>query len=290
MIMVGPVAVLPDLPGAGFGKALVTASLTAIDPRAPLPQVMIGDADYCGRFFGFSAASTAGWKLPGPWEPARLLCRTANSAVLPPRACSALGAADLIWHRNPVPYVPPRTSPPSHSPNWPRRWRRAACLRSTPGARQTPGESHMRITADGTWFHEGGRINRPAMVRAFSALLTRDAAGQHWLVTPSKSSASKWKTPPSSRPTWRCARTPKAARSSPFASNTDDVVIAGPDHPLRAAGSAETPACYLAVRHGTEARLNRSTYGQLIDHALSVSSPEALSARSMGARFSLLPA
>ncbi|KUR70110.1 GCN5 family acetyltransferase [Novosphingobium fuchskuhlense] len=83
MIMVGPVAVLPGLQGKGYGKALVTASLTAIDPRAPLPQVMIGDADYYGRFFGFSAAHTGGWKLPGPWEPARLLCRTANPAVLP---------------------------------------------------------------------------------------------------------------------------------------------------------------------------------------------------------------
>jgi len=83
MIMVGPVAVLPGLQGTGFGKALVTASLTAIDPRAPLPQVMIGDADYYGRFFGFSAAHTGGWKLPGAWDPARLLCRTANPAVLP---------------------------------------------------------------------------------------------------------------------------------------------------------------------------------------------------------------
>jgi len=84
MIMVGPVAVLPDLQGAGFGKALVTAALTAIDPRAPLPQVMIGDADYYGRFFGFSSAHTGGWKLPGPWEAARLLCRTANPGVLAP--------------------------------------------------------------------------------------------------------------------------------------------------------------------------------------------------------------
>ncbi len=83
MIMVGPVAVLPGLQGKGYGKALVTASLTAIDPRAPLPQVMIGDLDYYGRFFGFSAANTGGWKLPGPWDPARLLCRTANPAVLP---------------------------------------------------------------------------------------------------------------------------------------------------------------------------------------------------------------
>lgn len=83
MIMVGPVAVLPHLQGEGFGKALMTASLTAIDPRAPLPQVLIGDPEYYERFFGFSNAHTAGWKLPGPFEQRRLLCRTANPAVLP---------------------------------------------------------------------------------------------------------------------------------------------------------------------------------------------------------------
>ena len=83
MIMVGPVAVLPHLQGQGFGKALMTAVLTAIDPRAPLPQVLIGDPDYYGRFFGFSNAQTGGWQLPGPFEQSRLLCRTANPAVLP---------------------------------------------------------------------------------------------------------------------------------------------------------------------------------------------------------------
>lgn len=83
MIMVGPVAVLPGLQGKGYGKALMTAALTAIDPRAPLPQVMIGDPEYYERFFGFSNAHTGGWKLPGPFEQRRLLCRTANTAVLP---------------------------------------------------------------------------------------------------------------------------------------------------------------------------------------------------------------
>ncbi|WP_408590450.1 GNAT family N-acetyltransferase [Novosphingobium sp.] len=83
LIMVGPVAVLPHAQGLGYGQALMTASLTVIDPRAPLPQVLIGDPEYYGRFFGFSAAHTAGWTLPGPWAPERLLCRTANPAVLP---------------------------------------------------------------------------------------------------------------------------------------------------------------------------------------------------------------
>jgi len=82
MIMVGPVAVLPEHQGEGYGKALMTACLAAIDPRAPLPQVMIGDPEYYGRW-GFTSEGTAGWSLPGPYDKHRLLVRTANRAVLP---------------------------------------------------------------------------------------------------------------------------------------------------------------------------------------------------------------
>jgi predicted N-acetyltransferase YhbS len=83
MIMVGPVAVLPEHQGAGFGKALMTASLAALSPQAPLPQVMIGDPEYYGRFWGFSNAHTGGWQLPGPFDQHRLLARCVNPAVLP---------------------------------------------------------------------------------------------------------------------------------------------------------------------------------------------------------------
>lgn len=83
MIMVGPVAVLPDRQGQGFGKALMSASMACIDDRAPLPQVMIGDPEYYGRFWGFSNVPTAGWSLPGPFEPRRLLVRCHNPSVLP---------------------------------------------------------------------------------------------------------------------------------------------------------------------------------------------------------------
>jgi predicted N-acetyltransferase YhbS len=83
MIMVGPVAVLPAAQGQGYGKALVTAALSAISPQAALPQVMIGDPDYYGRFWDFTNAHTGGWDLPGPFAPERLLVRCANPAVLP---------------------------------------------------------------------------------------------------------------------------------------------------------------------------------------------------------------
>lgn len=82
MLMVGPVAVMPGRQGEGYGKALITAALGAIDPRAALPQVLIGDEAYYGAW-GFAVAPTAAWHCPGPWDPARLLVRTDNAAVLP---------------------------------------------------------------------------------------------------------------------------------------------------------------------------------------------------------------
>ncbi|VWX59889.1 GNAT family N-acetyltransferase [Sphingorhabdus sp. 109] len=83
MIMVGPVAVYPDFQREGIGRAMMTALLQEIQPNDPLPLVMIGDPEYYERFFGFSAEKTAGWTLPGPWEPSRLLVRCNPAQTLP---------------------------------------------------------------------------------------------------------------------------------------------------------------------------------------------------------------
>ncbi|MFV0643744.1 MAG: GNAT family N-acetyltransferase [Sphingomonadaceae bacterium] len=87
LLMVGPVAVAPARQNQGYGKALMTASLEAIENIArsappALPQIMIGDAEYYGQW-GFSADHTAGWRCPGPWENDRLLVRHAFPALLP---------------------------------------------------------------------------------------------------------------------------------------------------------------------------------------------------------------
>ena len=83
LVMVGPVAVLPERQGEGFGRALMAAQREALgEGEQALPQVLIGDEPYYRRF-GYTAAWTGGWTLPGPYDPARLLVRAANPAVLP---------------------------------------------------------------------------------------------------------------------------------------------------------------------------------------------------------------
>jgi len=144
------------------------------------------------------------------------------------------------------------------------------------------GDSLMRIAADGRWFHDGGEITRPAMIRAFSSLLRRDEDGQHWLVTPQEMLAIAVDDA-----AFIATDMTQQGDSLAFRLNTDDTVIAGPDHPLTARGDPDVPALYLAVRHGCEARLNRSTYGQLAELALA--NPD-LTVSSQGAQFTLVPA
>lgn len=151
------------------------------------------------------------------------------------------------------------------------------------------GDSEMRIAADGRWFHQGGEIKRPAMVRAFSSLLVRDADGQHWLKTPFQRLSIEVEDAAFIATDMEVRHDGDGRPVLAFRLNSDDLVICGPANPLRVAGSAEIPAFYIAVRHGTEARLNRSTYAQLIEYALTVSDADALAVTSMGAHFPLVP-
>lgn len=152
------------------------------------------------------------------------------------------------------------------------------------------GDSRMRIGADGRWYHDGAPITRPAMKRAFASLLMRDAEGQHWLVTPHEKLAIAVDDAAFVATDMEVRHDEAGRPALAFRIDTDEFVIAGPDHPIRVAGDPETPAIYLAVRHGTEARLNRSTYAQLVEHALEVSTGNMLAVESHGARFGLVPA
>ncbi|MES3154384.1 GNAT family N-acetyltransferase [Sphingomonas faeni] len=84
LVMLGPVAVKPTHQGDGIGRRLMAHALdaaTAFDLDGAL--MLIGDPDYYGRFFGFTAERTARWRAPGPVERHRLLAR---GAAVPDRA------------------------------------------------------------------------------------------------------------------------------------------------------------------------------------------------------------
>ncbi len=150
-------------------------------------------------------------------------------------------------------------------------------------APERAGESHMRIAANGSWFHDGSPITRTAMVRAFSGLLKRDEDGQHWLVTPFEKLTIEVEDA-------AFIATDCADRDGnlAFRLNTDELVVAGPGHAIRAAGERDAPALYLHVRRGCEARLNRSTYEQLAQIALAHG--EDWTVVSGGETYSLIPA
>lgn len=153
-------------------------------------------------------------------------------------------------------------------------------------APQRQGDSLMRIAADGTWFHDGAPITRDAMVRAFSGLLTRDGDGGYWLVTPFEKLTIAVED--------ACFVATDVVEKDgglAFRLNTDELVIAGPEHRLRADGGKGEPAIYLHVRRGCEARINRSTWAQLAEIAIARGGSEAdgWSVASQGETFALVP-
>ena len=144
-------------------------------------------------------------------------------------------------------------------------------------------DSHMVIRADGTWLHDGSPITRPAMVRAFSGLLNREEDGSYWLGVPYQKLSIEVED--------ACFIATDVSRKDgdlAFRLNTDELVVAGPDNPIRAEGDADNPALYVHVRRGCEARLNRSTYEQLAQIALAESDDWTVT--SGGDSFSLIPA
>jgi len=144
------------------------------------------------------------------------------------------------------------------------------------------GESHMRIAADGRWYHEDSEITRPAMVRAFGGLLNREADGTYWLMVPYQKLRIAVEDA-----CFVATDVQRSEGSLAFRLNTDELVVAGPEHPIRAAGDPDVPALYIHVRRGFEARLNRSTYEQLAQIALEEGDDWTVT--SGGETFSLTP-
>jgi hypothetical protein len=129
------------------------------------------------------------------------------------------------------------------------------------------GQSGMRIAADGSWYHEGSPIGREAMVRLFSTILRREPDGGFVLVTPVEKLDIEVEDAPFVAVEVKSDGEGRE-RSLAFRLNVGEVVIAGPEHPLRLVDRSDGPHPYLEVRRGLEARLVRSVYYELAELAL----------------------
>jgi len=148
------------------------------------------------------------------------------------------------------------------------------------------GHSGMRIDVDGIWYHDGGRIERDALWKLFATVLRREPDGRHVLVTP----VEKLDIDVDDAAFVAVELTSEGegeGRRLGFRLNSDDHVIAGPEHPLRIAAAPDgSPRPYVLIRHGLEALIGRAVFYELAELAIEEGA-EPLGLWSDGAFFPL---
>lgn len=129
------------------------------------------------------------------------------------------------------------------------------------------GDLDIQITRDGRWIHEGGEINRSAMVTLFASILWREG-DSYFLVTPVEKVGIQVEDVPFSIITLDIRQGEKG-QELVFTSSTEDVVTASAEQPLRIETDQDSgePSPYLMVRYGMEGRLSRNVFYQLADLA-----------------------
>ncbi|MFC4271198.1 GNAT family N-acetyltransferase [Sneathiella chungangensis] len=80
-LLLGPIAVEPELQGKGIGVALIRKSLTVAEDLGHRLIVLVGDPEYYGQF-GFRNAAVLGFQLPGPVEERRFLVKECGEGAL----------------------------------------------------------------------------------------------------------------------------------------------------------------------------------------------------------------
>lgn len=154
----------------------------------------------------------------------------------------------------------------------------------------------IRILRDGTWLHEGAPIQRPELVKLFARVLSRDEAGDYWLTTPAEHGRIEVEDAPFVA-VEMTAQGQGRDQTLRFRTNVDDLVTAGPDHPITLgidqatevkADGAAVP--YLLVRGRLTARIGRNVYYELAALATDDGPEGGLGVWSGGVFFPLMQA
>jgi hypothetical protein len=122
--------------------------------------------------------------------------------------------------------------------------------------RPAPQEFDIRIATDGSWYHEGGLIGRPALVKLFASVLRREADGSYWLVTPVERGRIDVDDVPFIIIAAECEGDGED-QVIRLRSNVDDDIILGAAHQLvmRSPPDGDDLRPYVTVRPGIDGRL-----------------------------------
>ena len=128
------------------------------------------------------------------------------------------------------------------------------------------GDFAIRIARDGTWYYCGSAIDRLPLVKLFASVLRREDDGRYWLVTPAERGRIEVDDVPFLAVSLTAIGRGHQQRLM-LMTNLDEIVTAGPEHPLRVATSASGEMVpYILVRDGIEARLSRALLYDLVEY------------------------
>lgn len=130
------------------------------------------------------------------------------------------------------------------------------------------GDIDMRIARDGTWYYLGTPIGRKPMVKLFSNIIRRDG-DDYFLITPVEKVGIKVDDAPFVAVSMEVEGQGESQLLR-FTSNVEDVIEAGPEHPLRVVIDPQTqePSPYVRVRNNLEALVHRNVFYQMVELAV----------------------
>jgi hypothetical protein len=130
------------------------------------------------------------------------------------------------------------------------------------------GDIGMRIRADGVWLYQGSSIGRMPLVKLFASVLRKDEDGKHYLVTPAEKVDVAVEDAPFLAVEMEVQGGGRDQRLT-FRTNVDDIVEAGPEHPIRFVVEPGSDGLkpYVLVRGRLEALVTRALYYDLVELA-----------------------
>lgn len=129
------------------------------------------------------------------------------------------------------------------------------------------GEIDIRIAADGSWYHEGRRFQRDALVRLFASVL-RCEQDEYFLVTPTEKLRIEVEDAPFVAGLAEVVDD-NGRQAIVFTTNIGERIVLDREHPLRVTVDSDSgePRPYILLRDGLEALISRSAFFDLANLA-----------------------